>query len=367
MSSPAHIIIYASDHGFGHAARMFALAARLAEEGRAVTLCAGAALPMIRAALPGLSRPIDVTYASLDPGLVALAGALDFDLDRSRDALAAWLSALPLLVDTEAARLSRLGASLVIADVPAAAILAASRASVPAVVCSNFDWLDMYAGRFGSAIDDTLAEAYSFARFGIRPALGRLPLQGVRRVVDVDGLLARKPARPRENVRRELGLSEQDLVIGLGLGGSLDPDLYEKLGASSQDADVHLLAPRRADATNSGSNRLVYFPSITADPQSYFGACDLVLAKAGYSTLAEAGMAWVPLAAFPLRKSPESVALARDVETLGLGVALEDEPSAFRALARPRDLIERATSAIRGVLSDGAPAVCRILAREGLL
>ncbi|UQA55240.1 hypothetical protein [Polyangium aurulentum] len=368
LASATHgrLVLYASDHGFGHAARMLALAARLAEEGHAVTLCAGAATAMIEAAIPSLPRPIDVAHASIDPGLVARPSAVDFDLERSRERLSAWRRDLPRLVDAEAERLARLSASLVLADAPAVAIAAADRAGIGAVVCSNFTWLDMYAGRFGAEIDDALASAYRPARFGLRLALGRMPLAGLSRVVDVAGALARRPRRARTEVRRELGVAEDERMIGIGLGKSFDESLGPAL-ASSAPAGVRLLVPAQGAPKDPQAGTLVRFPSITSDPQDYFGACDLVLAKAGYSTLAEAAIAGVPLAVFPFAASPESARLAEDVRSSGLGIALEHEDEARRALADPEDLIARAREAHRGPLPDAAPLLVRALRDEGLL
>jgi L-arabinokinase len=368
-SAPARagqIVLYASDHGFGHAARMLALAARLAEEGHAVTLCAGAATAMIQAAIPSLPRPIDVAHASVDPGLVARPSAVDFDLERSRERLSAWRRDLPRFVDAEAERLCRLSPSLVLADAPAVAIAAAARAGIPSVVCSNFTWLDMYAGRFGAEIDEALAGAYRPALFGLRLALGRMPLAGLSRVVDVPGALARRPRRSRAEVRRELGVEEDERMIGIGLGKSFDESLGPAL-ASSAPTGVRLLVPAQGALAGAQAGPLVRFPSITSDPQDYFGACDLVLAKAGYSTLAEAAIAGVPLAVFPFAASPESARLAEDVGTSGLGIAFEDEAEARRALGDPDDLIARAHSAHHGPLPDAAPLLVRALRDEGLL
>jgi L-arabinokinase len=360
-SDPAagRLVLYASDHGFGHAARMLALAARLAEEGHAVTLCVGAAARMVEAAIPSLPRPVDVAHASIDPGLVARASAVDFDLERSRERLSAWLHDLPRQVDAEARRIERMSASLVVADAPAVAIAAAARAGIPAVVCSNFTWLDMYAGRFGAEIDDALARAYRPARLGLRLGLGRMPLAGVSRVVDVEGALARRPRRSRDEVRREL-------MIGIGLGKSFDEGLGARL-ASAAPPGVRLMVPAEGAPKGAQAGALVRFPSITSDPQDYFAACDLVLAKAGYSTLAEAAIAGVPLAVFPFAASPESARLAEDVETSGLGISLVDEAGARRALERPDELIARARAARTRPLPDAAPLVVRALRDEGLL
>ncbi len=365
--SEDHVVLYASDHGFGHAARMLALASRLAEEGYAVTLCAGAAVPMLRAALPFLKKPIEVRQASLDPGLVAKKGALDFDMQASKEVLSVWLSRLPHLVKAEADFLVSAKTTLVIADAPAAALLAAARTGIAAVVCSNFTWLDMYAGRFGEAMDAALRDAYGAARFGLRLRLGRMALEGLSTIIDVDGVLARPPIRSRALVREELLVKPDESMVGLGLGGSLDPALYDAIAASAPGRVVRLLSPSPGAVIGVAGAAHLHFPTITPDPQSYFGACDLVLAKAGYSTLAEAALAGVPLCVFPLRNSPESVRLAADVEILGLGVSLFDEAAAIGALADPVGLIQAARRAFRGPMPDAAPLLVSVLRSEGLL
>jgi L-arabinokinase len=359
------VVLYASDHGFGHAARMLALASHLAAAGYPVTLCAGAALAMAQAALPHLPAGIDLAHASLDPGLVSQPGALAFDLERSRERISAWLADLPRLISAESARLAHLGASLVIADAPAVAIAAAHEASVPAVVLSNFNWLDMYAGRFGAAVDDALTAAYAKAALGVRPLPGRLPLAGLPRIRDIDGAVARKPRRSRAEVRRELGVPDECLLVSIALGAAFAADLPARLAQACTDEDVRFIVP--SPSARAGEGRLVFFPSVTPDPQDYLGAADLVLAKGGYSTLAEAALAGVPLAVFPLPGSPESAQLAADVASLGLGLSLRDEAEATAALASPRSLVDRARAAHRGPLPDAGPAFLQILLEEGLL
>ena len=236
---------------------------------------------------------------------------------------------------------------------------------VPAVVCSNFTWLDMYAGRFGEPIDAELRRAYGTARLGLRLRLGRMRLDGLSRIVDVDGALARRPVRARDAVRAELGVGPGEMLVALGLGGSLDAELYEDLARAAPRAGVRLLAPSATPRPAGGA--LLHFPSMTADPQSYFGACDAVLAKAGYSTLAEAAIAGVPLVVFPLPGSPESTRLAEDVEGLGLGLALEDEAAARRALGSPAELVHAARRGTRGPLADASLGLVRALRAEGLL
>ncbi|MCS6911774.1 MAG: hypothetical protein NZ890_00860, partial [Myxococcota bacterium] len=295
-----HVVLYASDHGFGHATRMLALACELRARGARVTLCAGAALPALR---PGLERiGVEGLQVQLDVGLVACEDRLAVDEQRSCAKVLAWLNRLPQLVQQEANRLRAYRADLVIADAPAAAVAGAARAGVPAVLCSNFSWLDVYGHRFGSSVAAALGEAYEKAALGLRLEPGRLALSGPPRCRDVPGVLARPVRQGRRAVRAALGLTEHDPVLLLGLGRSFSPSFVSRLVPSDGSTDgsmgVRLLVP--ADSLDASPGGPMVAFATDGDTQDLVAAADAVLAKAGYSTIAEAALAGVPLLAVPV-------------------------------------------------------------------
>lgn len=376
-----NILLYATDHGFGHATRMLALAELLHARGHGVTLCAGAAAALAQRSLRRLHHTArgvpHAVPAHLDFGLVPRADAMGVDDHRSAVALSAWLDVLPEHIQRESERIHALHADLVIADVPAVAVAAAELAGVPAVVCSNFTWLDNYGDRFGERLVHALSRAYGAAALGLRLSPGRLALRGVPRVRDVPGVLGRRTQRSRAAVRAELGVPQDALLLGVGLGRSLDRASIAALYRTARGTEGPLLlAPDDDGHGEHGADRgaqaavqpgIVRFPADTLDAQDYFGACDAVLAKGGYSTFSEAGLAGVPLLCFPIQGSEESIALCQQAEEMGLGVALSGEAEAREVLAAPERAIARARAAQRGPAEDAGPALLSILADEGLL
>ncbi len=286
------------------------------------------------APLPGVTHRV----ASLDVGYRAAEGTFAVDVEATRLALAHWLDALPARVEAEAERLAQAGARAVVADVPAVALLAAARLGLPAAVVSNFSWLDMYGATFGPGVTEVLARAYASARLGVRLWPGGLPLEGVPRVVDVParGVLARVPRAVR-------GPRSVPVRVALAFGKGLawDPGV--------------LVA--RVEAAGGA-------PFVARTPDDLVSA-DLVLAKAGYSTIAEALLAAAPLVCVPVPDQRESQAIAADVASAGLGLAMSlEELLGALVPGALEGLMERARP--QGEVRDGAAEVLGLLAEAGV-
>ncbi|MCS6915193.1 MAG: hypothetical protein NZ890_18430, partial [Myxococcota bacterium] len=104
------------------------------------------------------------------------------------------------------------------------------------------------------------------------------------------------------------------------------------------------------------------------DTQDLVAAADAVLAKAGYSTIAEAALAGVPLLAVPVVGNDESQALALDVVRWGLGAMLADEERARQALRAPAEAIALARKQASGPRPPpAASGIVDLLIEEGLL
>lgn len=354
-----HLVLYASDHGFGHAMRMLALAEVLCSRGVRITFCAGPApAPVLAAALGRLTPAPALHRVELDAGLIARPRSLAVDEARSAEAVRAWLERLPRLISEEAARLRALAPDLVVADAPPAAVAAAAQAGVPVVVCSNFTWLDLYGERFGDAVIRALEAAYAHARLGLRLHPGSMPLRGVPadRIVDMPGLLARGPRRSRAQVRAELGVPDDLPLLALGLGRSLDQTLPPSLaGATPQAAGAALLMPGPGVPSDPGRG-VFFLPSDTPDIPDYLGAADAILAKAGYSTIAEGALGGVPLLLFPVAGNPETQLLCQQTQDAGWGLVLHDEAEALSMACDPARAITIARARSRSSSQAPAPA-----------
>ena len=224
MSAPA-VVFYITGHGFGHATRMIAVMQALREVGPAVRLFARTAAPAALFA-DHLGQAVTVVPGAVDVGTVQ-HDSLRLDKGASLRAYAAFLAERPDRVPAEARWLKKVGAVLVVGDIPPLAFEAAAAAPVPGIAITNFSWDWIYAPYVAQEEEAfapllrQIREAYARASL-----LLRLPLHGdlsAFPVVRDIPLIARRILRDRSAVRAALGLSEGERLVVLSFGGF---DLY---------------------------------------------------------------------------------------------------------------------------------------------
>jgi hypothetical protein len=223
-----HALFYISGHGFGHASRDIQVVNALARLAPAAAVTLRTSVPewFLRASL---AAEVDIIPGETDTGMVQ-PDSLSIDEDESARVAARFYEDFPARVARESDLIHRIGASLVIGDVPPLAFAAAASAGVPSVALSNFTWDWIYAAypqfdRLAPGVRQLIAQANAQATMGLR-----LPFAGgfesMRNVVDVP-LVARKASTPREETRRRLRLpGDRPVVLATfgGHGGSVPLD-----------------------------------------------------------------------------------------------------------------------------------------------
>jgi hypothetical protein len=283
------IAIYASGHGFGHAARMSALLEVLQPtlgDDFALHVRSDAPTWLFQETAP----EVIVHPVAADPGILQ-RNALDVDLHATVEAHRSHLEAWPSLLERESGWLRETGVVLVIADVSPLACAAAARAEIPAVAVSNFGWdwiLEPYCAEAPEL--ETAVERYGQAYAGAE-CLYRLPLHGFlptfEPVVEVPHLV--RPSRlEAAEVRQRLGLSSEDdrpLVL-VSFGGFSRDTLVKAGGAESGLRDFVFAGFAERPEGFQGTWHALPHPSPISHPD-LVAAADVVIGKAGYSTVAE--------------------------------------------------------------------------------
>jgi len=237
-----------------------------------------------------IAAPRVVRALECDVGLVQ-RDALVIDEGATAEQCRAFAARWDELVASEARWLREAGAALVMGDIPALAFAAADAAGVPSVALGNFSWdwiYDHLAGR-----EPALGEAATLAReaYGKADLLLRLPFAGdlsaFSTVEDIP-LVARRPARSRDEARHALGWGDEPVVLlsfgGPGLPG-IDLQAYGALGeyrfvltgASGDGAPLPNL--RRVGGEDLDRAALEYVDLV--------GAADVVVTKPGYGIVTD--------------------------------------------------------------------------------
>jgi len=304
------IAYFISPHGFGHAAR------------------ACAVMQELHTRLPDLEFEIYTLVpewffaeshlwgyhyhpVATDLGLVQ-RNSLDEDLPSTLNRLAAFLPFSATLVNQLASSVVELGCVLVICDIAPLGIAVAKAAQLPSVLIENFTWDWIYEGylheapQFASHIT-YLAEWFEQATYHIQTTPVCFP--------DTPHLttspVSRRFEESRSQIRARLGLPDESQAVLLTMGG-IPSSFVSQLKAIKQ-LESFLVIPGASETIHrEGNCILLPHPSGIYHPD-LLRACDAVVGKLGYSTLAEAYCANRPFGFIPRARFHESPPLARFV------------------------------------------------------
>ncbi len=300
------ICFYTSDFGYGHAARDIALIRELQKTLHAeVTVRTGMPGDFMSRSLPG----VEVRRGSNDPGVVMDGAAVD--TERTLAVVEPWLLSWEDHITAEKAFLRDRRFDLLLSDIAPQPFLAAEELGIPSLGISNFTWHLIYTHLFGETrLTNRVADAYRAADGALMLPLHE-PMAVFRDRREV-GLVARAVTRDRPESRRGCGLSARRPLVYLGGGQSLDPALFR--GIRTALAECTLLVPSWIDLPGA-----IRIPPGETETQNWIAACDLVVSKPGYSTIAEAIQAGVPMALFRREGFAEDDSLIGGVERMGIG------------------------------------------------
>lgn len=300
------VCFYTSDFGYGHAARDIALIRELQKALHAeVVVRTGTPAAFMSCSLPG----VEVIPGPNDPGVVMDGTAVD--RERTLVAVERWVASWEDCIAGEKIFLCDRGIDLVLSDIAPQPFLAAEELGIPSLGISNFTWHLIYTRLFGkNELTDRIAEAYRAADSALLLPLHE-PIAVFKNRQEV-GLVVRPVTRNRMEIRRLCGLSEEQPLVYLGGGQSLDPTVFR--GVRSALAGCTLLVPSWTDLPGA-----VRIPPGETETQDWIAACDLVVSKPGYSTISEAIRAGVPMALFGREGFAEDDYLIRGVRDMGIG------------------------------------------------
>jgi hypothetical protein len=320
-STELKIAFIISPHGFGHAARACAVMEAIGKKYPAVEFDVISLVPewFFQQSLPGGMEyfPFDA-----DVGVVQVTPFIE-DLPATVERLKTMLPFQGERIKFLAQHLINTDAALVICDIAPMGIAAAKVAGIPSVLIENFTWDWIYEGyleqepRLGSYLED-LEVTFNSADFHIQTQ----PICWSREC-DLNVFpTARTPRMTGLQVRSLLGIDPGSALILVTMGGIEQG--YPALKRLSEFKNVTFIIPGSSE-TYSRHDNLVLLPhqSVYYHPD-LVNACDAVVGKLGYSTIAEAYHAGVPYGYVPRNHFRETTPLAEFVKKYMGGVEISD-------------------------------------------
>ena len=317
-----HVAAFVTSHGFGHAGRasavLDALHARVPD--LTVDVFTLVQEPFLRASLRTPHRRVELAS---DVGVIQ-PGPFQNDVEATGRALSGRLARLDDEAAALALRLREAGTALVLCDIDALGIVAAERAGLPSVLVESFRWDWIYPRLPGAGAEllegaDRLAAIYARATLHVQvaPAADR-----VARAVQVDVPVARAARSSRAEARRALGLDADERVVLITMGGVPGEEAAHEILLERPDVTFLVTGAERTERVRNvlrfAQEEPLYLPDLVR-------ASDAVIAKLGYSTMAETWREGRPLLRVPRRGWPETPSLSAWTERHVPGFELDDD------------------------------------------
>ena len=315
------VAAFISPHGYGHAARAAAVMSAIYEADPRVRFEVFTATPRWFFT-ESMAGPFTYHRVWTDVGM-AQTGPFGHDPVETAKRLDRFLPFDAATVEVLAHAVRSAACRLVLCDIAPMGIAVARAAGIPSVLVENFTWDWIYEGFTGSVPEllphvDYLKTVFAAADYHIQTG----PVCRPETVDLTTGPVSRKPRVPAARVRSALGIPCGRKTVMVTLGGIDHQYVMPERLSAREDAVV--IVPGAADAFRAEGNfRLLpknsgfYHPDLVR-------ACDAVIGKVGYSTLAETYHAGVPFGYIPHAGFRESTALEAFISRHMAGIPLTE-------------------------------------------
>jgi hypothetical protein len=325
--SIAYII---SSHGYGHAARAAAVMLALLKKNPEIHF------EVFTQVTPGFFQPQLSNHLTFhrewtDIGLVQNGPFIE-DIPATLQSLDDFLSQSSQIIDRLKTQIQKSGCRLVICDIAPIGIAAAAAAGVHSILVENFTWDWIYAGypEWRSAFAPSMRVFEDW----FHQADEHIQTQPVCSPDSHADLLTlpvgRKPLKSKSAVYSSLDIPLEAKTVLITTGGIENQPTF--LDLLSQHKGVYFLVPGGSKDGFHIQGNLIAFPhqSDLYHPDLVH-ACDAVIGKVGYSTIAEVYSAGVPFGYVPRLQFREMGPLVEFIQQYIPG--LQILPAAFASAA----------------------------------
>jgi len=264
-----------------------------------------------------------------------------------------------LTVSSLGQMINRLKCELIICDIAPMGILVAREADIPSVLVENFTWDWIYQEY--KSYDIEISKHVNYLRSLFDAADHHIQTEPVccYRVADLTTLpVSRKVRTPAREIRKKLRLPSDSKVVVITMGGI--PEQYIFLKELANQREAHFVIPGGSQSMKIRDNMVLLPHHSDFFHPDLINACDAVVGKLGYSTLAEVYHTGIPFGYISRPSFRESEILAAYVEREMIGVAIEEtEFQAGSWISHLQDLL--ALPRIRRSGPNGAEQVARFI------
>ncbi len=294
---------FVSPHGFGHAARASAVMEAMHCINPSIRFEIFTTIPEWFF-LQSLSGPFTYHSFLTDIGMVQET-PLREDLAETFRKLSDFLPYDRSKIESLSREVSRTKCRLIICDISPMGIAVAQMSRIPSVLIENFTWDWVYESYVGanSSVNqhiEYLRELFNSVDYHIQAE----PVCQTRNAVLTTAPISRKIRVSPQQIRQRLGIPDGVKVVLITMGGV--PEEYKSLTRLKHQDNIYFIIPGGSQSMQVIDNLVLLPHHSDFFHPDIVNACDTVVGKLGYSTLAEIYHAGVPYGYIPRSTFKES-------------------------------------------------------------
>ena len=310
------IVFYITNHGFGHASRNVPLIReiiRRESDSQIAIKSDRLRCDFLRRNLRDIDGKIEYYDDCEEVGLILYEGTMIPDVERMREEILCDFSRWDYYIKREVEFLSEFQPNIVYDDIISWGIKAAKICGIPTVLVSNFIWSQMYKSFFGKEIWGAYEENYSLADKAMWYEIHDSELHSVCNQYEQISMVSREVDwKEVERIKKQ----HTQPIVFVSLGGSAEIDAMIDVAGLPYDflttRGLHLV----------GDN-VTELPLDMINTPDYIAASEMVIAKGGWSTVAEIMLLHKPCALLLRGENLEDNNTKMKLEARGHCIALD--------------------------------------------
>jgi len=302
------IVVYVSDHGFGHATRTIALVRQLKKYNYEIIIKNSNAYNFLKSQLP----EYNIIKTQTDVGPITNIFSNSPDYKKTFSLYHNWICDSKKWIDDEVKFFKNKKIDLIISDISPISIQLANKLGIPCITIANFTWIDILENfpyhKHRNNIIDWLYDSFEMSTFSIRVPL-HMKLKGLKKPKN-SSLLCRKTTSSKNSILKNLGIKDKPITVYLGTNNS-------KLHFITKNKIPNIIHihPKYLKINNKKINNSI-------DVQNIISKSKLVVTKPGYSIFSECINSRCPMLVIQQKNYPEAKILSKYGKKLGVATLI---------------------------------------------
>ncbi len=308
------IVIYVSDHGFGHAARTIGLLREFKNTNHEIIVKNSNAFNFLKKSLP------DAKIVNFQTDVGPLTNiSKKSDSDKTFKLYTNWIKNEKKWIQNELDYFQNKKLDLVISDISPLGIRFANKINVPSITIANFSWIDILEKfpfhKNKEKILDWLNESFQMTDLGIKTPLS-MALKGIKNIKK-SSLICRSKTISNNEIFQKLNLPSKPITV------YLDKNSPSKIiFLTNKSYPISRIVQNSVKINNKIIKNF-------SEAQNLISSSRLTIAKPGYGIISECINFRCPILLIPRKNYPEDKFLCESSKKLGIGTILDLEKENF--------------------------------------